>query len=591
MFARYNGVAFELKKRMSNHWQANFGLTLSKSTGRQGSSSARSTPLSSQISTAGIFGQNPNDFINSDGRLVGDRPVVLKTQFIYQLPWGITSSFNFQSQSGKPIYSEIRASPAASRGIPGTNRIDRQRQSTAKTAHQATGRRSTPASRRRSSSAAPRKLAVFGDFLNLFNSDANESVLDRRLGNVELPRAVALHPAAAADDRREVPVLAGRRSGSESFRPAPTNRPTFRPARGLLPIRAAPGSDLYGEIAIALRWPRAPPRGRLRRAASGRFGRWPPAPPPACRARADRGHPWPRRPRSPAAAPVPRQSLANCALGGQQARQVVCEADIVGCAGQRRFEAPRAPRASVPTRSSRPAERVRHRRIVDAQPRSPLAAPGSPRRCGRDWRAPSRARPASACAAGRARWPGDSAPRPPRSRRPRGQSLPSRSKRAASSRSRLAFAVRVSRLQREHLPIARGGLLGPARGGQRRSEVVERRRRSPGRARRRGSRATPNRTTARSVALRHRDRRGSIASRRRLPHDPVAARARRRPVRRRARHGNARGRHPADTYSDRRSPEGRSASVPTAGASSARYAAHGRREPRPAMAPLPRRPR
>ena len=27
------------------------------------------------------------------------------------------------------------------------------------------------------------ELAVFGDFLNLFNSDANESVLDRRLGN------------------------------------------------------------------------------------------------------------------------------------------------------------------------------------------------------------------------------------------------------------------------------------------------------------------------------------------------------------------------------------------------------------------------
>ena len=49
---------------------------------------------------------------------------------------------------------------------------------------------------------------MFGDFLNLFNSDANESVLDRRLGNVELPGAVALHPAAAADGRREVPVLA-----------------------------------------------------------------------------------------------------------------------------------------------------------------------------------------------------------------------------------------------------------------------------------------------------------------------------------------------------------------------------------------------
>ena len=36
MFARYHGVEFDIKKRMSNHWQANFGITLSKATGRQG---------------------------------------------------------------------------------------------------------------------------------------------------------------------------------------------------------------------------------------------------------------------------------------------------------------------------------------------------------------------------------------------------------------------------------------------------------------------------------------------------------------------------------------------------------------------------
>ena len=36
MFSRYNGVAFEIKKRMSNRWQANFGLTLSKSDGTPG---------------------------------------------------------------------------------------------------------------------------------------------------------------------------------------------------------------------------------------------------------------------------------------------------------------------------------------------------------------------------------------------------------------------------------------------------------------------------------------------------------------------------------------------------------------------------
>ena len=82
------------------------------------------------------------------------------------------------------------------------------------------------------------ELAAFGDFLNLFNSDANESVLDRRPGNVNYLVAVALHPAAPPDDRREVPLLRkesqrggepGRTSGSLSFRrPGPSSSVTAR---------------------------------------------------------------------------------------------------------------------------------------------------------------------------------------------------------------------------------------------------------------------------------------------------------------------------------------------------------------------------
>ena len=133
-----------------------------------------------QISTAGIFGQNPNDFINSDGRLVGDRPVVLKTQFIYQMPWGIMTSFNFQSQSGKPIYSEIRATTSAT-GIPGATRII----AVASDGQDRTKIWQTLDARVEKSFKLGKtpEVAVFGDFLNLFNSDANESVLDRRLGN------------------------------------------------------------------------------------------------------------------------------------------------------------------------------------------------------------------------------------------------------------------------------------------------------------------------------------------------------------------------------------------------------------------------
>jgi Carboxypeptidase regulatory-like domain len=179
MFFDYDGVSIEMKKRMSNKWQANFGLTLSKGTGRQGSSSARSTPLTSQVSTAGIFGQNPNDFINSDGRVVGDRPVVLKTQFVYQLPWGLTSSANFMSQSGKPIYQEIRV-PASVTGVGTTRVVANVPDGSLRTKQWTTLDTRIEKSFTLSGTA---QAAVFGDFLNLFNSDANESVLDRRIGN------------------------------------------------------------------------------------------------------------------------------------------------------------------------------------------------------------------------------------------------------------------------------------------------------------------------------------------------------------------------------------------------------------------------
>jgi hypothetical protein len=181
MYSRYNGVAFEVKKRMSNNWQANFGVTFSKSEGRLGSSIATFTPLSSQTSTAGNFGRNPNDFINTDGRLQSDRPVVVKAQFVYQLPWNMMTSFNFQTQSGKPVIEEVRISSGIT-GIPGTTRmvanvVDGELRTNQWTTLDARIEKAF-------NLGGTSELAVFGDFLNLLNSDANESVLDRRPGNV-----------------------------------------------------------------------------------------------------------------------------------------------------------------------------------------------------------------------------------------------------------------------------------------------------------------------------------------------------------------------------------------------------------------------
>ena len=89
------------------------------------------------------------------------------------------TSFNFQSQSGKPLYQEIRPSSAAT-GIPGTRIVANPADGELRTALWQTLDARVEKSFALGGGA---ELAVFGDFLNLTNSDANESVLDRRLGN------------------------------------------------------------------------------------------------------------------------------------------------------------------------------------------------------------------------------------------------------------------------------------------------------------------------------------------------------------------------------------------------------------------------
>jgi hypothetical protein len=112
LFTRYNGMTLQVTKRMSSNWQAVASVVLSKSTGRL-PSSARATASTGQSSSPGSFGREaagPNDYINTDGRLVGDRPVVAKLNFVYQLPWGIMAAANLQYQSGKPYARAVRVS-------------------------------------------------------------------------------------------------------------------------------------------------------------------------------------------------------------------------------------------------------------------------------------------------------------------------------------------------------------------------------------------------------------------------------------------------------------------------------------------------
>jgi hypothetical protein len=172
MYTRYNGATFMVTKRMSDNWQGVFSVVLSRAEGRLGSS-ARATPTGSQSSQAGTFGREaagPNDYINTDGLLIGDRPVVAKAQIVYQFPWGVMVSANIQHQTGRAYARQVRVSglgfPSApqinmepltgDRRVADTNLIDLRAQ--------------------KQIDFAPFNVAVFLDALNLTNSDSYEGV-------------------------------------------------------------------------------------------------------------------------------------------------------------------------------------------------------------------------------------------------------------------------------------------------------------------------------------------------------------------------------------------------------------------------------
>jgi hypothetical protein len=173
MHSRYNGLSIQAQKRMSSHWQMTGSLVFSKSEGLLGSnrpttSSSTPTPVANPNATAGIFGQNPNDFINAEGRTIGDRPVVGKIQVLYEAPGGVLFGVNFTHQDGRLYGRQLRinnlgipttiwAEPLdGSRRVPDWNTFDVRIQ--------------------KDFVIGGTKAGVFGDILNLTNIDANESV-------------------------------------------------------------------------------------------------------------------------------------------------------------------------------------------------------------------------------------------------------------------------------------------------------------------------------------------------------------------------------------------------------------------------------
>jgi len=179
LFTKYNGATFMLTKRMSHNWQGVISLVLSKSEGRI-ATSARTGPSSAQTSAAGTFAQTaagPNDYVNTEGLLIGDRPVVAKAQVIYRFPWGIMAAVNAQHQTGRLWSRRINvSSPFPRLGFPSAPPINMEANTGDRRVDDVNLIDLRAQKDFKLSTQAHTTLSVFLDALNMTNNAAFESV-------------------------------------------------------------------------------------------------------------------------------------------------------------------------------------------------------------------------------------------------------------------------------------------------------------------------------------------------------------------------------------------------------------------------------
>jgi hypothetical protein len=166
-----NAFTAQVTKRMSSNWQLTSSLTYLKSEGRLGASNSGAIVQRSGLQFSS-FGQNPNDFVNTEGRLPGDRPWTFKNQLVYQLPLDFLVGLNFQYSDGAPrvrrvpiqgvtgIPTRILTSPRAELGrFPSQSLLDLRVQKEFVLDQRGT------------------RIGLFLDALNLLNDDAYENVV------------------------------------------------------------------------------------------------------------------------------------------------------------------------------------------------------------------------------------------------------------------------------------------------------------------------------------------------------------------------------------------------------------------------------
>jgi hypothetical protein len=158
---------------MTGRWSLNASATYLRGTGRVQESRSGVTLQQRSGLQFRDFGKNPNDFVNTDGRLVLDIPWNFKFQTMYQFPAGFMASANFSHRAGPAIVRrqtlneeeigvpEGRTILLQRRGelgrIPSVTFLDMRVQKDFKV-------------------GAKARISVFADALNLLNEDAYESV-------------------------------------------------------------------------------------------------------------------------------------------------------------------------------------------------------------------------------------------------------------------------------------------------------------------------------------------------------------------------------------------------------------------------------
>ena len=99
VFTNVHAFTANLTKRMTR-WYANAGVTYLRSTGALGGS-LRSTSIQQRSALEfNTFGRNPNDYVNLEGRLVGDVGWQGKAQAVVRLPLGLQASASFDAREG-----------------------------------------------------------------------------------------------------------------------------------------------------------------------------------------------------------------------------------------------------------------------------------------------------------------------------------------------------------------------------------------------------------------------------------------------------------------------------------------------------------